>query len=462
MSALRQRVTTLAVGAGQQSAPAALRSGRAVLRLALLLLALSLLAWWGWPRLCLRQFQSAIALQDLKSAEIWLQRAEWLPPVSAEVAFSRVRLARRLSRTDELVGAIQLAQQRGVPASRLLREANLAAAAAGDLQRLEQELPSLLQAGDDLPEICEAYARGCILNYQLGEAERILELWKSDFPADPQPWFLQGRLQEHRSDLKQAADNFRKALELSPHHAAAACNLGRILLTQQQPAEALVWFQRAVQDLAEPQPALVGAARCQRELEQWAAARATLKLALARPQTRLVESYRLVGERSESALAQAPAERGQLEFAEEHFAEALPWFEQALEVSPHDWRTRYSYATALRQTGRKEDADREFEQVEVTRAALASCDQLIGSLQQNPANPDARYRIGMVLMEHVSPNQGLIWLNSVLTYDPHHLPTLQALAEYFTAHRDEHPEYPALAKRHADTAALIGNHAAGP
>lgn len=424
------------------------RRGRRFFPWLALLLALFVVAAWSWSPLCLNRFRQSLALQDLKSAERWLDRAGWLGSGSAEFSFEQARFFRRVNRTEDFAAALQRAQTGGMAAARLQLEVDLARAASGDLGPLGKSFPELLQAGEDLPDICEAYVAGCLLNYQLVEAERILGLWQADFPADPQPRFLQGRLFEHRSDLVAAAKAFQAALELSPRHAAAACNLGRVLLAQQKPEEALRWYRQAAECLAEPQPALVGIARCLRELGQLEDARRTLDLAAARPEKLLIESYRLVGERSETALSQVPAEYGQLELAAEHFDRAAHWLEQAIAVNPYDWRARHSYATALRQLGRKEQADEQSRLSEESREALASCDLLIGTLQRNPTDVEARYRIGVVLLKHVSPNQGLVWLNSVLTYAPQHGPTHRALADYFAAHLDESPDYAELAQRH--------------
>ena len=65
-----------------------------------------------------------------------------------------------------------------------------------------------------------------------------------------------------------------------------------------------------------------------------------------------------------------------------------------------------------------------------------------------PDDLEARFGVGKMLLEHVSPNQGLVWLNSVLSYDADHVAARELLARYYEDHRAENPEYVPLAELH--------------
>ncbi len=422
-------------------------------KLSLLIAALVVVLVAGWSPCCLWRAGVANYQRDVRAQEWWLAAAGVVPWARGERAFQQARLARQLGRPGEFAAAIKAARAAGHSSEILKRELILQQAQVGDLKPLEERLGQWLLDGDDLPAICDAYVSGCIQQYRIAEALQILDLWQRDFPDDPQPYFLRGRLYEHQYDLELAQAEFTKALEIAPRYAPAAFNLGRILVSRQQLEAALLAYQQSAAILAEPQPALVGIARCQRELGDLAGARKSLESALARPLDQLEVAYRHVGERSETALAQAPGEMAQLEIEAGNGAAAAEWLERALQAYPQDWKLRYTYSTILGRLGRKDDAARESQQSEKSRVAMESCDRLFDALGKNPADVEARYHIGCVLLEHLSANQGLVWLNSVFTFDPQHRPTHARLAEYFAAHASDHPDYPRLAEEHRRAAA---------
>ena len=401
-----------------------------------------------WTPVCLQRTEAALSRDDVYRAESWLTLTDWQPWPSRERAFLRMRLARKLGRVDEFTTTFKAAHAAGVDSRRLQREVWLQQAQSGDLQPLEEQLPQLLMEGDDLQEICHAYVLGCMMQFRIGRALDTLKVWQADFPNDPRPPYLRGRLLEHQADLVGATREYQSALRLAPDYAPAAINLARAELSQQQHEAALNHYRIAARALPEPQPAIVGIARCLRELGRFEEAKAELRAALTAPSERLIEAYRLVGERSETALAQAPAEMAQLELATDHPEEAIPWFEQAIAADPLDWKLRFSYGQTLRRTGNATEAEEQISRAEASRMAFESCDLLIDRVRDHPDDVEARYQIGCVLLEHLSENQGLVWLNSIFEFDPQHQAAHQKLAEYYEAHIQEHPEFAQEAARH--------------
>jgi tetratricopeptide (TPR) repeat protein len=405
-------------------------------------------AWWFGPALCVGRAEAALVAQEWPAVEAWTARARAWASKDPRVVMWSARVARKLGRYAEMDRCLDEARLLGVPGRRLEVERWLAESESGNIVNLRRELGDLLLKGEDLPAVCEAFARGCVATYRLDDALSVLSTWQADFPEDPQPHFLRGRLLEHRSNLDGAADEFQAALRKAPRHGPAAFNLARIRIGQQKIEEALALYRLAGPSLPDPQPALVGEARCLRELSRLDEARAVVDQALARPKDRLEEAYRLTGERSETALAQAAAERGQIELDADKPEEAERWFARAVEANPHDWRVRHSHAAALRQLGRTKEAAEETERVEATQSALAACDRLIDRLKKQPDDLEARFGVGKMLLEHVSPNQGLVWLNSVLSYEADHVAARELLARYYEDHRAENPEYSMLAELH--------------
>lgn len=413
------------------------------------------LGWWFGPAICVGQAESALLAQDWPAVEAWTARARLLGEREPRVVLWSARVSRKLGRYADMDRHLSEARLAGVPARRIELERWLAEAESGNLHNLRRELGDLLLKGEDLPAICEAFSRGSIAAYRLEDAESVLSTWQADFPNDPQPHFLRGRLLEHRANLDGAASEFQAALAKAPRHGPAAFNLARIRIGQQKIEEALTLYRLAGPSLPDPQPALVWEARCLRELGKLDEARATIERAQSRPAGRLEEAWRLTGERSETALAQAAAERGQIELDSDKPEEAQRWFARAIAANPQDWRVRHSHAAALRQLGRTQEAAEETARVEATQAALGACDRLIDRLKKQPDDVEARFGVGKMLLEHVSPNQGLVWLNSVLSYDADHVPTRELLARYYEEHRAEQVEYAQLAELHRKRLAEI-------
>ena len=391
-----------------------------------------------------------IALRDYATATKWLNLAEWLGPSTVRSCWLKARLDRKLTRFDQFSKSIDRAQKAGVPLVKVQLEKLLAIAQTGRMDEIEPRLGKLLiDHNEDASEICEAFVLGCLLNYRFAEAQKMLDVWQSDYPDDPQPHFFRGRILEHENNYSGAETEFRAALKLQPRHAAAAFNLGRLLTIRQKPAEAREMYQTCAGVLDFPNAAWVGIGRSERALGNAEEARRWLQKAadgIDRPE--IQEVYRWLGEPAESARSQPAQELGQLELDQHHFAESVQWFEKAVEANPRDWKVRHGFATALRSNGELERAAKEFAAVEEYRNAWNQIDRLFDELHLNPKSAVVRTRIGEAFLKYYSENQGLVWLNSALTYDPDYEEAHQILASYFETHMAQQPQFAELAKRH--------------
>jgi len=408
-------------------------SRTAIKRLILLLFLLILLVgglFWFYPGYCASQARNAIFMQDLPTAEKWIERGEATGLKQPEFAFIRARYYRKKSQFLEMSHQLKLAKTLGYAAQTLQREQWLAFAQTGKMEQLEKHFAELLQAGDDLSEVCDAYIRGCILLYRIDEAFQLLDKWETDLPQDPQAPFLKGRLLEHVSDTEGAENSFRKSLQLSPRYAAAAYNLARILVAKQKYEEAIQNYQRSNKLMKVKQPGLIGMAECYLQLQQYEKARQILEQCDKENEKELEETYRYLGDPVVQAKAKYFTVYGKLELALEHYPDAIRYYEQALAINPYDWQVRYNYSLALKQVGRKEEAIQEAEKVTEAKKALAMTDVLIDKLRKNPADIEARYQVGVLILKYISEYQGLTWLRSVLRYDPNHKATLEILQKY--------------------------------
>lgn len=417
--------------------------------LALALLAAILCAPMGWSWYCRTRAAQAIRIRHYRAAGEWLDSARFLRRNDPDVEFLQARLDRRRGRLDDMARQLEKCARLGVPRSTVERELWMAHAQAGDLRELEAHLSELLtDDAAELQEVCDAYVNGCILNYRLPEAIHVLELWIADFPQDPEPPYLRGRLLEHASRLEEAEKSYRQALSLEPAHAPAAYNLARLLLfEQEQPEAALNAYRQAAGHLEQPQPALVGEALCLTRLNRLDEARSVLNQAL-QLSNGVEEAYRVVGDPGDTAAAQAFAAYGRLEIAAGNTEEAAAWFGQAIEANPRDWKTRYLLGTALQELGRSEAAAGHLKLVDESSAAMVELDALLTRVPHEPDNADLRCRLGELLLKYVSEQQGLVWLDSALQIDPSHAGAHAALADYYTRQARIDPRFAELAARH--------------
>ena len=91
-----------------------------------------------------------------------------------------------------------------------------------------------------------------------------------------------GNLDDRRGRTRQAGENFRKAAELAPQRGDVLNNYGAWLCQQGQPAESLVWFDRALQapGYATPGEAQANAGSCALDAGQLERAERDLRAAL--------------------------------------------------------------------------------------------------------------------------------------------------------------------------------------
>ena len=116
----------------------------------------------------------------------------------------------------------------------------------------------------------------------LDAAERkVREALKLE-PEAPDALVLQAGIDDRRGRTRQAGENFRKAAELAPQRGDVLNNYGAWLCQQGQPAESLVWFDRALQapGYATPGEAQANAGSCALDAGQLERAERDLAAAL--------------------------------------------------------------------------------------------------------------------------------------------------------------------------------------
>ncbi len=153
------------------------------------------------------------------------------------------------------------------------------------------------------------------------EADKALKI----DPGSADAYTLLGLVAGAQGQAQSAGRHFRKAAELAPAGGAALNNYGAWLCENGQPAEGLVWIDRALADpaYATPAAALANAGGCARKAGQYERAGRDLRRAL-----QLDENN-----------AYALAEMAENEYRYGRFFEARAFCERRLGVAPADQRS---------------------------------------------------------------------------------------------------------------------------
>jgi tetratricopeptide (TPR) repeat protein len=395
-----------------------------------------------------RVFRARLASRERQSDQV----LAWLLPLSSgdldrgEIQFLLARARRHSGQLGDATRHLERALALGHPAEEVRREQILGLAQSGSLSQVESALGDLLlQPGDDGTEICEAFAAGYFLNYQMGPGLRLIEAWERDYPRDPEPHMFRGRYYEHLMAWQDAAREYRRALELANNSIEARRSLGLMLVELNEFADAREQFDRWLDHAPRDVPALVGRARCLHVAGQDEAARADIARAL---------------EISPDA-ADALAALGGLELQAGKPAAAIPLLQRAMARDPRNAEIRYVLAGALQAGGDATAAREHFRFVDdARRADLQMHHDMQLLLTASAPLPSAdelqlRFEIGSLALKYRDPADGVAWLYSVLQLDPDYEPAHRLLSEHFATAGN-----PALAAEHLRKANRIAgtNH----
>lgn len=368
----------------------------------------------------LRMARRALASRDLAAALDWLRAALRSDPQRLETYYLLARTHRR--RADVVRAAVylkQYADQGGDPAL-AERETILSLAQSGRLREAEPHLAELLiEPQGDGPDICEAFVQGYFLNLRIDAALELLTAWQQDYPADPQPHFMQGFLYQALGLWPEAVKAYRQGLLRAPDRADMRARLGETLIKQGQWEEADQELGRAAAEAPDRPDILVALARCRFQQAASDQARQLVQRALQQLPDHF-EARRLLAE---------------IELAEGRFAEAAAVLDRLFRQRPYDPTIRHALGRALRALGRCAEAKPHFDYLAEAEPALHRLEQLIRRVLSEPHNPELRYQIGRTLMRYGSPEDGARWLRTVLEIDPAHQGARQLLAAYEAAQR---------------------------
>ena len=252
-------------------------------------------------------------------------------------------------------------------------------------------------------------------------------------PAAPP---VDGRHVAQLENSTQAAEEYRRVLEINARHPEARIKLAQILLEKLKLEEAEPLLVGALADQPESADALIGLADVRRRQGSIEEAKSFLYDAL-------------VLDLNPNQKAAALATLGQLAVEDRQYVRAVQLLSQSVALNPNLPATHLSLAAALTALGQNDLAashraaasriqDRATRMVTVMQRTVAE-----------PDDPDPRCEAGLILMQQGLWSAGAEWLKTALALDPDHRAANEGLAHYYESIGD-----PAAARRHRPDSAI--------
>lgn len=408
----------------------------------------------GVSRLTNQWAASAIAHGDRAAAVYWVEFTDRIAPNDGLHHFLAARLARKAGDLDLMSNHLMLARRLGFAEQRIELERKLSIAQYGRLADVEPEVSQALANGaDDSAEISDAYANGLTRDSRFAAALEILNAWKSDRPEDATPRYRIARIEEYLNTLADAKASYRAAIARRENYYPAMYNLARLLLDDNQVAEASELFERCMA-MPHPAAAQVGWAISLARLGESDRAEQLLQEVIKLPLDEIRQSYSSVDEPMERFVA--AAELGKLLASQGEFNAALEHLDLALEQNPRDLAARYSRAIALRGLKRDVEAQAEMDAVDKSKAAMQQVNTLRNQINRHPEDIQSRIELGKLLIEFESERNGLFWLRSALVDGQDSSDVHRALADFYQSHAHGSIEYARLAREHRQREQELG------
>lgn len=413
------------------------------------------IAWFaGAPNRLLNSFsRAALSKYDLEGAENWLIFAANFLPDNTDRELLLARIARKKSDYADLDKHLSRAIALGANKLDVQIEEAMAAAQSGALELVELQLCKWLESGiGEVDELSDAYANGLAANSRFENLNQVLDAWQKDYPADPRPDYRRARMREYFQDWASAEALYRKSLSRNPKYYPSRYRLGRVLILERKMEDARDQFELCA-EMSRPEAAKTSLAFCYRSLGQSEEAKELLEEVMQSSPEEIDESYDILEESPE--YFEAASALGDLESEGENYVAAEKWLLLALSKNDRDLQSRYSLAVTLRQLGRVDEAQKQFDLVSESRKALEQVNPLRNQIFENPKDPGLRLKLGELLLKYESERSGRFWINSVFSIDPSYRPAHEALAKYYRERSGGDSKIKALADYHAKAAGLV-------
>ena len=352
----------------------------------------------------------------LDQAEILVAAYVRQHPESPEGRFLWSRVLRRLGRMSDAEVQLRRSERLGWDKSAVEREHYLALWQQGNFAKAGPVLDRLLSEGDAHPEdIYEVRVLEALESYHTGEAGVWLEKWVAQVPDSVRGRMLLAWGYEQGHRWKMAESEYRRAVSADPGNANARRSLGNVLLQLGRADEALEEFESCRQ-LDGGDPATVrGIVACHENLGQSELALPILEGAV----------------RTFPKNAALWAELGKLEWQHGHMPEADRSLAVSLELDPYHPDVHYTMAQVQQRLDRTTQAEYHRTRAGELQALGKRLLEISERLRLQPQDAELRYEAAMLDLQRGKYEDALLYLKSVLQYDPGHRATHAALAELY-------------------------------
>lgn len=360
--------------------------------------------------------EQALTRRDLATAADHLDRYVALRPEDPEGWFRAARTARRRGKFTDAKRLLAECEKRGGAADTIRLERELLLVQQGVIGEADVRLHATV--GPEHPDaglVLEALARGYMLTERWADARQACAFWRAVEPEAPWAWLWGGWVSERMVQMDQAAEFYRRALELAPDDRDARVAVARVQLRQRNPSAAASHYEWVLARDPDDAEALLGLAQCQIESGRAPDAVPLIERVLARHPT--------------SNLAMSLSGRAAMEGGDPAAAER--WLRRAVEVEPADAEALHLLVLALRAQRKDEEAGRLAGRLEALQQDLRRLTELMRMIGPQLADAGPVREAGVIALRIGRTQQGLNLLQDALRRPGDHRPTHAALAAHF-------------------------------
>ncbi len=363
------------------------------------------------------QARLKVLQRDYEAATPLLERAERWQRRNGTVAFYRARIFRRLNNETQFSRYLEEAQRRGLSDEQAQREWQLWSAQHGQVALVEPYIGKLLaQPAEELPDVCEAFARGFLATLRLADARRMFETWETAWPTDPVLYVLRAQMWKEYERYEEAERDLQYARSLWGDQPEVSVALAEVLIQRDQWSQALPYLESLTNDSRYRSRAIRSLVHCylmlgdQNQLEHWYA--------------------RWINDDSPRGDAQRLAALAAWRLGKSQ--EAQQWLESFLETWPADVPGT-EFLIEIQKSQSPNPVPETLRNV--VQSGRQLLDQLPGMKQvafEQPRNDALRLEIGRLLVERQSREEGLRWLEASVLINPHQRSARELLIETYT------------------------------
>jgi tetratricopeptide (TPR) repeat protein len=397
--------------------------------LAVIAVGLGVIGIFLWADYHLRAARRALELGHNAVAIRHLRSCRLIRPDQPEVLLLSARVARRSGAWTEAEALLDSYWRQRGDDDPLVLERLCLRAARGELESAQALLQARIDQDDPAAPLArEALIAGLRYRYRLPEAEKQIADWLHHDPDSTLALMAQARLAEERDQTSEAANSYRRILEIDPEHDEARLRMTMRLLDLRQGEEALPHLEHLRRRLP-------GSPEVQMQLAQ------ALDLQDRGDEARAVLDECL---RDHPDHAGALVERARIASRDGDNALAEDYLRRAAQIDPGDANARYQFYLVLHKNGKEAEAAQQLDARKRIEADIRRIKEIVeGPFQKRPNDPQLHYEIAMIAQRAGRPKETLRWLLSALQVGPDHAQTHRALSQFY--HQAGNP---ILAARH--------------